>query len=657
MFKWLIVLSVSCLLILGQGIDLIGQYPTEASAQSVNGSINQVGNQKILNLWGSYYEMGYAHGYLLADKIRDVIDTFLIGTVAGGNITRYTDFLAANAEFVTDYPEYLDEMNGMVAGMRASGKNLYVSSLRRNIDVRDIQALSLLAELYFHCSSFGVWGNATSGGETILARNFDFFYDPQGNIVNNQILITYEPTGKTRFVVFAWPGSIGITTGLNEYGISAMANMGNGENSGSAGPFHPSMEVLRYILENTTPANYWTQSLSLVNSTQEYSPFVIQLGGPYGGSQAPVYYLEDSPKKKAIRFAADVDPQYSHIIATNYFLKISPPLSSGSEVDRYNILRNGLINLYQTGDGKVSSPEAWSLLDSVADYDQTTLMSVVIRPNRMEFDVSFATLVDDDFTRSTAIPPQTYTWASLFPNHGPALPFPDLVVKSITASPAYPGPGQLVYVTLTVKNTGSDAAGAFRIDFYKNMTSAPTLRQYGDASCIKGSLAAGAADSCTFTVTYSAAGSYKMWAQVDSDQQVAELNETNNVFGPQTITVSNPDLILSSLTAVSTAKACQTIYITDTTKNTGQNPAGASTTKFYWSKNSTYDSTDSYLGSRSVGPLAAGAYSSGSTSIKIPCGIATGTYYIIGIADGDNVVVEGNETNNSKNRAIIIQRY
>jgi len=396
-------------------------WTTTAQVSINNGSIKQIGNQRILNLWGSYYQMGYAHGYLLASDIRNLIDTFLIGRLCAGSSTRYNNFLDWSAAYITDYPDYRDEMNGMVAGMNASGKSLYVSSLRRSIDIRDIRALSLIVELYFHCSSFGVWGNATSGGETILARNWDFYYDPQGNFPNTQILITYQPTGKVGFVAFAWPGSVGIQTGLNEYGISVMTNMGNGANSSSNGPFHPSSEVYRYILENTTPANFWTQPLFIINSVQEFSPIIAQVASPYSGSQAPVYYLEDSPPSgKVIRYAADVDFQYNHIIATNYFLKVIPPITSGEEVTRYNNIRNGLINLYSTGNSRVDSTEAWSLLNTVAfrwEGSWSTLVSVVIRPNRMEFDLSFARMVGGVLTIATDRTPQTYTWASLFPNH------------------------------------------------------------------------------------------------------------------------------------------------------------------------------------------------------------------------------------------------
>lgn len=554
--KRYLFLLVSCALVLGNGFAAVS-----SAEAAINGSLRQVGNQQILRLWGSHYEMGYAHGYLMADKIRDLIDTYVIGVVANGDVSDYTYHLSLIPLYHTFYPEYLDEINGMVAGMNASSKSLYVSRLGRNIDDRDIKAFNLFIQYSFGCSSFGVWGSSTANGETILARNYDFYYDPQGNILNNQILITYEPTGKPKIVSFAWPGWYGVTTGINEYGITAMVNAGNAGNSSSTDKFYPSVEVFRKILENTTTNSYATQPLYIVNSSPEYIPMIIQIGAPYQNSGDPVYYIEDSSDQNVIRNAEYTDPVYDHIIATNHFVEISPPPLSGETITRYNTLRNGLINLYGAGDRKVDSQEAWSLLGGVADIVAPTLTSIVVRPDKMEFDVAFAAMVNGVFKSSAHITPQTYTWATLFPSES----LPDLIIQSIVPDPASPTPGQTVNVTVTVKNQGISDSGNFTMDLYRNLTAAPAPLQTGDDYCLKSGLAAGATDSCTFTVTYSAAGSYNMWAQVDAGLQLTELDEANNIFGPRAIVVAgsnSPVVTITAPAANSTVKG--TVYVAAT---------------------------------------------------------------------------------------------
>ena len=539
--KRYLFLIVACFLTLGNGFSA-----GSAADAAVNGVLRQIGTQQVLSLWGSNYEMGYAHGYLMADKIRDLVDTYVVGLIANGDVADYNYHLSLIPLYHTFYPEYLDEINGMVAGMVASGKSIYVPSLGRNIDDRDIKAFNLFIQYSFSCSSFGVWGTSTANGESILARNYDFYYDSQGSVLNNQLLITYEPVGKPKFVSAGWPGWYGVATGMNEYGVTAMANAANGENSSSSEKFHPSIEVFRKILENTTLNNYSTQPLATVNSASEYIPMIIQVGTPYRSIADPVYYIEDSSTLNLIRKAADTNPAYNHIIATNHFLKVIPPPTSGDTVTRYNTLSNGLISYYGSGDRKVDSTEAWYLLGTVDNIVAPTLTSIVMRPNRMELDVSFARMENGVFRSAALITPQTYGWATLFP----AESLPDLIVQSITAVPASPAPGQAVNMTVTAKNQGNAASGSFTLDFYKNLSAAPAALQLGDDYCTKSGLAAGATDSCTFTVTYPAAGSYSMWAQVDAGRQVAELDEANNVFGPQAITVgSTTTPVVVSITA------------------------------------------------------------------------------------------------------------
>ena len=107
---------------------------------------------------------------------------------------------------------------------------------------------------------------------------------------------------------------------------------------------------------------------------------------------------------------------------------------------------------------------------------------------------------------------------------------------------------------------------------------------YGDTWCnITAGLAAGATTTCVQTVSYASAGTYKMWAQIDSENQVAESNENNNVLGPQTLTVVNPpDLIVQSIATNPTSPVVgQNVSVTVTVKNQGTGNAGGFYVEFY----------------------------------------------------------------------------
>lgn len=114
-----------------------------------------------------------------------------------------------------------------------------------------------------------------------------------------------------------------------------------------------------------------------------------------------------------------------------------------------------------------------------------------------------------------------------------------------------------------------------------------------------------------------------------------------------------PDLVVSALAAPSAAVAGSTISVAETTRDqSGTGTAGASTTRYYLSVNSAWDTADIPLGSRSVVALSAGTMSTATLSLTIPAGTATGSYYILARADADSQVTESNESNNVKAVAI-----
>ena len=232
----------------------------------------------------------------------------------------------------------------------------------------------------------------------------------------------------------------------------------------------------------------------------------------------------------------------------------------------------------------------------------------------------------------------------------------DLTVSAFSA-PTTGAAGMAISVTSTTKNqAGTIPAPASTTKFY---LSADATWDAGDTplgSRAIPALAPGAVSSGSTSLTIpagTAGGNYFVIARADADNLILETNETNNTAS-DTIVIG-PDLIVSALTAPSAALPGSTISVTDTTKNqTGTSPAPVSTTRFYLSTNSTWDTGDTSIGSREIPVLAAGASNSKPANVTIPAGTATGNYYIIAKADGDGTLFELNETNNTKYASIRI---
>ena len=108
-----------------------------------------------------------------------------------------------------------------------------------------------------------------------------------------------------------------------------------------------------------------------------------------------------------------------------------------------------------------------------------------------------------------------------------------------------------------------------------------------------------------------------------------------------------------TFTAVSTAAGTValggTVSVTSSVANVGGAAAGAFVTSFSLSPDGVSGGVDDLPFSqvRSISSLAAGATSSGSTTLTISPTTPVGIYYLCAYADGAGVVAEGNETNNA----------
>jgi subtilase family serine protease len=139
-------------------------------------------------------------------------------------------------------------------------------------------------------------------------------------------------------------------------------------------------------------------------------------------------------------------------------------------------------------------------------------------------------------------------------------PAPDLVVDGVTASPASPGPGCPLTLTVSIRNQGTASVTTpFRVALYLDHGSVPypgersntntywiVSQTLAPAETLSLSARNPAAASGAIT-TLTALGSHMVYAQVDSyNNQVGETDEGNNLWGPL---------------VVNTTGACYRIYL------------------------------------------------------------------------------------------------
>lgn len=238
-----------------------------------------------------------------------------------------------------------------------------------------------------------------------------------------------------------------------------------------------------------------------------------------------------------------------------------------------------------------------------------------------------------------------------FTSTGPTTP--DLVISSLDA-PVNAAPGAAININNTVKNQGSAASGSFDVNLY--LSADQSLD--GTDNLLVGrsvnSLAAGATSSATTlaTIPVTASGSYYILAEADANNTIDESSESNNT-ADDSIQIGQADLLVTSVNGTDTTYPGQPMTINNTVENQGNLAAANLSVGFYLSADSTYDTGDVSLGSRTVSSLAAGSANTASTIVTLDSQTASGSYYIIVVADPNNAVDESDEGNNASDAYLI----
>jgi len=188
-----------------------------ASFNSLDGGwIEERDGVKILHVNGTYYEMGYQHGYILRDEIP--INLRIMKDFFNNSKFSYDDVVKKWNVMKNYVPEqYLSEMQGVVDGSGLSLEEIGVLNI-----VHDVVNL-------IYCCGGIAWGSATVDGELVHLRSGDmsiFFKDAKTGtyLQDHQVLIVRDPEFGYASMSPVMAGDIGSYGGFNEKGICVSEN-------------------------------------------------------------------------------------------------------------------------------------------------------------------------------------------------------------------------------------------------------------------------------------------------------------------------------------------------------------------------------------------------------------------------------------------------
>jgi isopenicillin-N N-acyltransferase-like protein len=199
--RWVAALVIACGL-------LAARTPTQA-ATTAPATQPGFASVPILQLRGSGADMGTQQGHTLREPIRQLFHLYFTRFIQTD--AERIAALAGAAIFETELtPEYRAEVHALALATDLGEQQVMLAQC-----FLDLSAMT-------GCSTIALPGGASPDGVPRMGRNLDFFsFDVADKAT---VLLVYHPTGKYAFASIAWPGMIGVLSGMNEKGL-CLANM------------------------------------------------------------------------------------------------------------------------------------------------------------------------------------------------------------------------------------------------------------------------------------------------------------------------------------------------------------------------------------------------------------------------------------------------
>ena len=227
--------------------------------------------------------------------------------------------------------------------------------------------------------------------------------------------------------------------------------------------------------------------------------------------------------------------------------------------------------------------------------------------------------------------------------------YPDLMVTSRSVSDRLPVTGTSFRLSATVSNDGDGTAAATTLRYYRSTDATITTSDTEVGTNAIAGLGAEGSSSGSVDVTAPAtAGAYYYGACVDAVTD--ESDTTNNCSAAMQVDVEEPkypDLEVGTPTVDDASpQTGATFTLSATVSNAGDARSAAATLRYYRSTDATITTSDTPVGTDSVGALAASGTSAESISVTAP---ATAGAYHYG-ACVDAVTDESDTTDNARRR-------
>lgn len=217
----------------------------------------------VLHVWGSHYDMGYAHGVLLADWIQ------LSCTQMKSTFSAYWPAVRTRVAGWTFLPgEAVEELEGMLDGVRSVHPET-------TLDLLDLKACGTFGDWSYGmaCRSTACWGEWVAAPYATLSVRKLQFYTLPGQITQqwHHVICAWEPTdGSPHWVNFGFPGCTSAVTGVSEHGTTASLHDWNSAAGTNWADALPRTMACRWVLTMDLPADPAVHLQTVFDALQPY---------------------------------------------------------------------------------------------------------------------------------------------------------------------------------------------------------------------------------------------------------------------------------------------------------------------------------------------------------------------------------------------------
>ena len=154
------------------------------------------------------------------------------------------------------------------------------------------------------CTAFAATGPATTHGQTLLARNFDF---EGGDVFDtDKVIAFYRPTHGVPFVSVVWAGMVGAVSGMNAEGIAIALNAAGSDHLSTTGT--PTTLLVRQALQH---ARSLDDAIEILSSR---AVFVTDIFTVADGRSGEVAIVERTPERVEVRRGGPVVRTTNHLL-------------------------------------------------------------------------------------------------------------------------------------------------------------------------------------------------------------------------------------------------------------------------------------------------------------------------------------------------------